>query len=61
MRRMAAEGTGIVFVSHRLEEVFAISGRMTVLKNGEYVATVETADTSRPPSSFSTWSAGRWR
>ncbi len=46
MRRMAAEGTGIVFVSHRLEEVFAISGRMTVLKNGEYVATVETADTS---------------
>ncbi|HEX3303837.1 MAG TPA: ATP-binding cassette domain-containing protein [Thermomicrobiales bacterium] len=46
MRRMAAEGTGIVFVSHRLDEVFAISDRMTVLKNGEYVATVETADTS---------------
>jgi ribose transport system ATP-binding protein len=46
MRRMAAAGTGIVFVSHRLEEVFAISDRMTVLKNGEYVATVGTADTS---------------
>ena len=36
----------MVFVSHRLEEIFSITDRITVLKNGEYVTTVPTATTS---------------
>ncbi len=42
LRRLQERGTAIVFISHRLEEVFAISDRITVLKNGENVATVRT-------------------
>ncbi len=36
------EGVGIVYVSHRLEEIFKISDRITVLKDGQYVKTVNT-------------------
>jgi ribose transport system ATP-binding protein len=36
------QGTSIVFISHRLPEVFAISDRITVLKDGELIGTVET-------------------
>lgn len=43
LRRLQQRGTAVVFVSHRLDEIFAISDRITVLKNGEYVATVLTA------------------
>ena len=46
LRRLRDEGTAIIFVSHRLEEVFAIADRITVLKNGEYVATVPATGTT---------------
>jgi ribose transport system ATP-binding protein len=46
LHRLRDEGTAIVFVSHRLEEIFAIADRITVLKNGEYVATVLAAGTT---------------
>ena len=46
LRRLRDEGTAIIFVSHRLEEIFAIADRITVLKNGEYVATVPAAGTT---------------
>jgi rhamnose transport system ATP-binding protein len=39
VRRLREQGTAIVFISHRLEEVFEISDRITVLRDGEYVAT----------------------
>ncbi|MEA5002629.1 MAG: sugar ABC transporter ATP-binding protein, partial [Christensenella sp.] len=38
------EGVGIVYVSHRLEEIFKISDRITVLKDGQYVKTVNTKE-----------------
>jgi simple sugar transport system ATP-binding protein len=37
MRRLRAEGMGIVFVTHFLDQVYAVSDRMTVLRNGELV------------------------
>jgi rhamnose transport system ATP-binding protein len=37
--RLRAGGAGIVYISHRLEEVFAIADRITVLRDGEVVAT----------------------
>ena len=36
---LRAQGGGIVYISHRLEEVFAVSDRITVLRDGETVAT----------------------
>jgi ABC-type sugar transport system ATPase subunit len=34
IRRLCARGVGVVYVSHRLEEVFAVADRVTVLKDG---------------------------
>jgi ribose transport system ATP-binding protein len=39
LRLLAAEGIGIIFVSHRLDEIFGISNRITVLRDGRHVAT----------------------
>eukprot|EP01037_Dinobryon_pediforme_P010646 gene10646-10717_t len=39
MRRLRAEGLGIVYISHRLEEIFEIADRVTVLKDGQVVGT----------------------
>jgi ABC-type sugar transport system ATPase subunit len=44
MDRLRAEGHGMVFVSHRLEEIFTITDRITVLRDGKSVANdVETS------------------
>jgi rhamnose transport system ATP-binding protein len=39
VRRLRANGVGIVYVSHKFEEVFAVADRVTVLRDGESVAT----------------------
>jgi len=36
---LRAQGTGIIYISHRLNEVFAIADRITVLRDGETIAT----------------------
>jgi ribose transport system ATP-binding protein len=41
VRSLKAAGTAIIFISHRLPEVFAIADRITVLKDGAVVGTVE--------------------
>src|SRR5262245_56104890 len=45
--RLRAEGGGIIYISHRLEEVFAIADRVTVLRDGEIVATTPRAEVDR--------------
>ena len=40
------QGVGIVYISHRMEELFEISDRITVMRDGEYIATKTTAETS---------------
>jgi ABC-type sugar transport system ATPase subunit len=41
MRRIAGRGTSVVFVSHFLEEVLSVADRITVLRNGRLIETVE--------------------
>ncbi|WP_158817836.1 ABC transporter ATP-binding protein [Methylocapsa sp. S129] len=45
LRTLAAEGSAIVFISHKLNEVMALSSRVTVLRQGRVAATVRTRDT----------------
>jgi general nucleoside transport system ATP-binding protein len=47
LRRMAAAGHTIIFISHKLDEVKAIADRVTVLRRGRVVAVVATAVTSK--------------
>ncbi|MDR5818325.1 MULTISPECIES: sugar ABC transporter ATP-binding protein [unclassified Caballeronia] len=47
VRDLKARGVGIVYISHRLEEVFAIADRITVLKDGKRVDTVTPGDITR--------------
>lgn len=39
-------GVGIIYISHRMEEIFRICDRATILKDGHYVSTVDIADTN---------------
>lgn len=39
VKRLKEKGIGIIFISHRLDEVYAVSDRITILKDGEYEGT----------------------
>lgn len=41
------QGVGIVYISHRMNELFQITDRITVMRDGEYIGTVVTKDTSQ--------------
>jgi simple sugar transport system ATP-binding protein len=45
LRRMAQEGRAVIFITHKLEEVMAVSDRVTVLRQGRVVDTRDTAET----------------
>ena len=47
VRRLRSEGTAIIFISHRLEELFEVADRVTVLRDGSYVDTRQVKDVSR--------------
>ncbi|MDR1482326.1 MAG: sugar ABC transporter ATP-binding protein [Synergistaceae bacterium] len=44
IRRLRGEGIGIIFITHFLDQVYEISDRITVLRNGELVGTYKTED-----------------
>ena len=46
-REMAAKGVAVIFISHKLEEVFLVSDRVQVLRDGVSVALVDIKETSR--------------
>ncbi|MBR6726762.1 MAG: ABC transporter ATP-binding protein, partial [Clostridia bacterium] len=46
LRRMRDDGKSIIIITHKLHEVMSISDRVTVLRKGEHIATVETANTT---------------
>ena len=45
--KLKAKGVTVIYISHRMDEVFQITERVTVLRDGQYVATLNTADTNR--------------
>jgi ribose transport system ATP-binding protein len=45
IRRLRSEGVGIVYISHKMDEIRRISDRVTVMRDGAYVGTVQAADT----------------
>ncbi|MEO5953802.1 MAG: sugar ABC transporter ATP-binding protein [Chloroflexia bacterium] len=44
IRQLKERGVGIVYISHRLEEIKQISDRVTVMRDGHYIDTVKTSD-----------------
>jgi len=57
LRVMADEGRTIIFISHKLHEVKAVSDRVTVLRDGKTIDTVSTADAT--PRSLAALMVGR--
>lgn len=47
IRRLRSQGTSIIYISHRMDEIFEISDRVTVLRDGKYIGTRTTAETTR--------------
>ena len=47
MRKAVALGLSVIFISHKLHEVMAISSRVVVLRHGKLVAEAKTAETDR--------------
>ncbi len=46
IRRLQADGVGIIYISHRMDEIQRIAGRVTVLRDGRHIATHEAKETS---------------
>lgn len=44
LRKMSEDGKSIIIITHKLHEVLAISNRVSVLRKGKYIGTVNTAD-----------------
>jgi rhamnose transport system ATP-binding protein len=47
VRRLRQEGTAVIFISHRLEELYSLADRVTVLRDGTYVDTRAMKDVTR--------------
>jgi simple sugar transport system ATP-binding protein len=46
-RQMAADGHALIFISHKLHEIFALTDRVTVLRDGKVIGTRMTADVTK--------------
>ena len=47
IRNLKVQGIGIIYISHRLDEIFAMGDRVTVMRDGAYIATENVADVDR--------------
>jgi len=47
MRGLVKEGKSILFISHKLNEIMEVSDRVSVLRKGKYIGTVNTAETTK--------------
>ena len=56
MRQMVSDGFGLIFISHKLNEVIEISQRVTVLRNGQKIGTRPTSEVDK--SELAKWMVG---
>ena len=47
IRKLRSEGKGIIYITHRMEEIFQIADRLTVMRDGTYIGTVKASETSK--------------
>jgi ribose transport system ATP-binding protein len=47
IRKLKAKGVTVIYISHRLDEVFQISDRISVLRDGKFIETLSTKDATR--------------
>ncbi len=47
IKTLKRQGIGMIYISHRLEEIFTIGNRVTVMRDGEYIATKQVCDVTR--------------
>ena len=57
LRRMKEDGHSIIIITHKLNEVMDISDRVAILRKGEYITTVNTAESSE--QALTEWMVGR--
>ena len=57
LRRMKEEGHSIIIITHKLNEVMEISDRVAILRKGQYITTVNTAETNE--QALTEWMVGR--
>ena len=57
IRRLQGRGVGIMYVSHKLDEIYAIADRVTVFRDGQHIATEAVSRTTH--SDLVTWMVGR--
>ncbi len=57
LRRMREEGHSIIIITHKLNEVMEISDRVSILRKGEYITTVNTAETNE--QELTEWMVGQ--
>jgi simple sugar transport system ATP-binding protein len=59
LKRLASEGTSIIFISHKLPEIFAVCDRVTILRAGRSVATADTNEAGMNPHHLAEMMIGR--
>ncbi|WP_019122768.1 sugar ABC transporter ATP-binding protein [Brevibacillus massiliensis] len=47
IRSLKAQGVGIIYISHRMNELFEITDRITIMRDGTYIGTVQTKETTQ--------------
>jgi ABC-type sugar transport system ATPase subunit len=57
IQRLVAQGKTILYISHKMDEVFRLADRITVLRDGRHVKTVDTTATT--PREITGWMVGR--
>lgn len=47
LRELKTRGVTVIYISHRLEEIFQITDRISVLRDGKYIGTIKTTETNK--------------
>ena len=50
IRSLKAKGVTIIYITHKMDEVFQIADDITVLRDGKHIATVSASQTNRRPA-----------